>query len=54
MNAEIVTTGTEILLGEIVDTNAAWLARRLRDLGINLFYKTTIGDNLERITVALR
>lgn len=54
MNAEIVTTGTEILLGEIVDTNATWLARRLRDLGINLFYKTTVGDNLERITAALR
>ncbi len=54
MNAEIVTTGTEILLGEIVDTNAAWLARRLRDLGINLFYKTTVGDNLERITAVLR
>lgn len=54
MNAEIVTTGTEILLGEIVDTNATWLARRLRDLGINLFYKTTIGDNLERITATLR
>lgn len=54
MNAEIITTGTEILLGEIVDTNAAWLARRLRDLGINLFYKTTVGDNLGRITAALR
>lgn len=54
MDAEIVTTGTEILLGEIVDTNAAWLARRLRDLGINLFYKTTVGDNLERITAVLR
>ncbi len=54
MNAEIVTTGTEILLGEIVDTNAAWIARRLRDLGINLFYKTTVGDNLERIAAVLR
>jgi nicotinamide-nucleotide amidase len=54
MNAEIVTTGTEILLGEIVDTNAAWIARRLRELGINLFYKTTVGDNLERITAVLR
>ena len=54
MNAEIVTTGTEILLGEIVDTNAAWLAGRLRELGINVFYKTTVGDNLERITAVLR
>lgn len=54
MDAELVTTGTEILLGEIVDTNAAWIARRLRDLGINLFYKTTVGDNLERIAAVLR
>jgi len=54
MDAEIITTGTEILLGEIVDTNAAWMARRLRDLGINLFYKTTVGDNLERITAVMR
>lgn len=54
MDAEIVTTGTEILLGEIVDTNAAWMARRLRDLGINVFYKTTVGDNLDRIASVLR
>ncbi|MFN8439289.1 MAG: CinA family nicotinamide mononucleotide deamidase-related protein [Caldilineaceae bacterium] len=49
LNAEIVTTGTEILLGEIVDTNAAWIAQQLRDVGVNLFYKTTVGDNLARI-----
>ncbi|MEZ4767063.1 MAG: CinA family nicotinamide mononucleotide deamidase-related protein [Caldilineales bacterium] len=54
MNAELITTGTEILLGEIVDTNAAWMARRLKELGINLFYKTTVGDNLERIAAAMR
>lgn len=47
--AEIVTTGTEILLGEIVDTNAAWIAQQLRDIGVNLYYKTTIGDNFGRI-----
>ncbi|MEM7531874.1 MAG: CinA family nicotinamide mononucleotide deamidase-related protein [Chloroflexota bacterium] len=46
---EIVTTGTEILLGEIVDTNAAWIAQQLRDAGVNLYYKTTVGDNRERI-----
>lgn len=54
MRAEIITTGTEILLGEIVDTNAAWMARRLRDLGIDLFYKTTVGDNEERIAAVMR
>jgi nicotinamide-nucleotide amidase len=50
LSAEIVTTGTEILLGEIVDTNAAWIAQQLRDAGLNLYYKTTVGDNLARVT----
>ena len=49
LKAEIVTTGTEILLGEIVDTNAAWIAQQLRDAGVNLYYKTTVGDNEARI-----
>lgn len=49
LNAEIVTTGTEILLGEIVDTNAAWIAQQLRETGVNLYYKTTVGDNEARI-----
>ncbi|MBW7884592.1 MAG: competence/damage-inducible protein A, partial [Caldilineaceae bacterium] len=47
--AEIVTTGTEILLGDIVDTNAAWIAQQLREAGINLYYKTTVGDNEPRL-----
>ena len=49
LKAEIVTTGTEILLGEIVDTNAAWIAQQLREAGVNLYYKTTVGDNEARI-----
>jgi len=49
ISAEIVTTGTEILLGEIVDTNAAWIAQQLRDAGVNLYYKTTVGDNIARV-----
>jgi nicotinamide-nucleotide amidase len=49
LKAEIVTTGTEILLGEIVDTNAAWIAQQLRDAGVNLYYKTTVGDNEARV-----
>jgi len=52
--AEIVTIGTELLLGEIVDTNAAYLARRLRDLGLDLYRMTTVGDNPERIAQAVR
>lgn len=50
---EIVTTGTEILLGEIVDTNAAWIAQQLRESGINLYYKTTVGDNEARVRTVL-
>jgi nicotinamide-nucleotide amidase len=53
MKAEIVMIGTELLLGEIVDTNAVLLARMLRDVGIDLFYKTTVGDNEERIAEVL-
>lgn len=53
-SAEILTIGTEILLGEIVDTNAAYLARALRDEGIDLFRKTTVGDNAARIAQAIR
>lgn len=47
--AEIVTSGTEILLGDIVDTNAAWIAQQLREAGVNLYYKTTVGDNEGRL-----
>ena len=54
MQAEIVTIGTELLLGEIVDTNSAWIAERLTTIGLNLFYTTTVGDNLERIIQVLR
>jgi nicotinamide-nucleotide amidase len=54
MKAEIICIGTELLLGQIVDTNAAFLARELADLGINLYHKTTVGDNLERIIRVLQ
>ena len=49
MNAEIVSIGSELLLGQIVDTNASWIAQRLAESGVNLFYKTTVGDNLNRM-----
>jgi nicotinamide-nucleotide amidase len=54
MNVEIVAIGTEILLGEIVDTNSAYITRQLRDIGVNVYYLTTVGDNLERIAGAIR
>lgn len=49
MNAEIVSIGTEILLGEIVDTNASYIAERLPALGIDVYYKHAVGDNLNRL-----
>ena len=52
--AEIITIGTEILLGEIVDTNARFIARQLRDAGIDLYRKTTVGDNANRIATAIQ
>ncbi len=54
MHAEIVTTGSELLLGQLIDTNSAFIARTLRGIGLNLFYKTTVGDNEERMVEALR
>ncbi|NWF71337.1 MAG: CinA family nicotinamide mononucleotide deamidase-related protein [Chloroflexi bacterium] len=54
LNAEIIAIGTEILLGEITDTNSVHIARVLRDLGINLYYMTSVGDNEKRIADAIR
>lgn len=54
VNAEIITIGTEILLGEITDTNSVFIARVLRDLGINLYFMTSVGDNERRIADAIR
>jgi nicotinamide-nucleotide amidase len=53
MHAEIVMIGTELLLGELVDTNANRLAKALRGIGLDLYYKTTVGDNETRITEVL-
>ena len=50
MKAEILSIGTEILLGEIVDTNAAYIASKLPALGIDLYFKAVVGDNMERLT----
>jgi nicotinamide-nucleotide amidase len=53
MHAEIVMIGTELLLGELVDTNANRLAKMLREIGLDIYYKTTVGDNEARITEVL-
>ncbi len=54
MRAEIVSVGSELLLGQIVDTNSAFIAREFAALGLDLYYKTTVGDNLARLEAALR
>ena len=53
LNAELVAIGTELLLGEITDTNSVFMARSLRDIGVNVYYMTTVGDNLQRISDAI-
>jgi nicotinamide-nucleotide amidase len=54
MQAEIITIGTELLLGEIVDTNSAWIAQHLAYVGMDVFRTVTVGDNLDRISAAIR
>ncbi|MEO7000676.1 MAG: competence/damage-inducible protein A [Ktedonobacterales bacterium] len=54
MRAEILSIGTELLLGHIADTNAAYLAQQLTTLGIDLYYVSQVGDNLERLSETLR
>jgi nicotinamide-nucleotide amidase len=54
LRCEIVAVGTELLLGEIVDTNGAWLGRELALAGIDVHHQVKVGDNLSRIVEALR
>lgn len=52
MKAEIMSVGTEILLGEILNTNAKYLSQGLAELGINVYYQTVVGDNASRLLEA--
>src|SRR5579859_7183679 len=54
MRAEILSIGTELLLGQIVDTNANFLAQQLPALGLDLYYVSQVGDNLDRLAEAFR
>lgn len=54
MRAEIISIGTELLLGEIIDTNAAWLAQQLAAIGVDVYFRTTVGDNVNRIAAAIQ
>lgn len=49
MNAEIISVGTEIILGDIVNTNATYLAKELALLGIDVYYQSSVGDNEDRL-----
>jgi nicotinamide-nucleotide amidase len=53
MNAELIAIGSELLLGETIDTNSAYLARQLAAIGVNLFRKTVVGDNQDRIVATI-
>jgi nicotinamide-nucleotide amidase len=54
MRAEVVAVGTELLLGQVVDTNSAWIGERLALCGIDCHFQTRVGDNVGRIAAALR
>ena len=53
VNVELVSIGSELLLGQIVDTNSAWISQRLAENGVNVYYKSCVGDNLNRMTEVL-
>ena len=54
MKAEIITSGTELLLGEVVDTNTPFLARELASIGVSVYHHTTVGDNPTRLLEAIQ
>jgi nicotinamide-nucleotide amidase len=54
MRCEVVAVGTELLLGQIVDTNSSWMGERLALAGLDSHFQTKVGDNLERIVQTLR
>lgn len=53
MNVEIINVGTELLLGEIVNTNATYIQKMCKELGFNVYYQTTVGDNHNRFKQCL-
>ena len=54
MTVELICVGTELLLGNIVNTNAAWLAEQCAALGLSCYYQTVVGDNAQRLAGILR
>jgi nicotinamide-nucleotide amidase len=53
VRAELVAVGSELLLGQHVDTNSAWISARLAEVGVDVFRHVTVGDNVERLTEVL-
>ncbi len=53
MQCEVVAVGTELLLGQVVDTNSSWIGEQLALVGIDSFFQTRVGDNLDRMVEAL-
>ncbi|HEY5274514.1 MAG TPA: competence/damage-inducible protein A [Acidimicrobiales bacterium] len=54
MRVEIVAVGTELLLGQVVDTNSSWMSERLAESGLDCNFQVKVGDNLDRIAAAIR
>lgn len=54
MNAEIIAVGSELLLGQIANTNAQFLSKQLAELGINVYFHTVVGDNSNRLEEAIK
>ncbi|OOE10863.1 competence/damage-inducible protein A [Fictibacillus arsenicus] len=54
MNAEIIAVGSELLLGQIVNSNAQYISKNLADIGVNVFYHTVAGDNERRLSSAVK
>ena len=49
MNAEIITIGDELLIGQVIDTNSLWMAQRLNEAGVRVVRKQTVGDIPEQM-----
>ena len=53
MRAEIIAVGTELLMGQIVNSNAQYLSQKFAEMGVNVYYQTVVGDNAERMASAV-
>ena len=54
MTAELICVGTELLLGNIVNTNGAYIAQKCADLGLSMYYQSVVGDNMRRLCKCFR